>query len=98
MDTFTGVDANVPNSRQLTIHGGQNHGKNRTGNWVLRLGLSHLVDWQDRVATGSGALASFGKPGCLLLVNTLHRSLSGAHRDPPGWGFLIYSVLSPAPK
>lgn len=42
MNTFTGVDANVPNSRQVTTHGGQ-EGKNQNGNWVLRLGLSHPV-------------------------------------------------------
>ena len=49
MNTFTGVDANVPNSRQLTTHGGQ-EGRNQNGNWVLRLGLSHRV----RLARRSG--------------------------------------------
>ena len=49
MNTFTGVDANVPNSRQLTTDGGQ-EGRNQNWNWVLRLGLSHPV----RLARRSG--------------------------------------------
>ncbi|EGV91157.1 hypothetical protein I79_026242 [Cricetulus griseus] len=42
MNTFTVVNANVPNSRQVTTHGGQ-EGKHQNGNRVLRLGLSHPV-------------------------------------------------------
>lgn len=60
MNTFTGVDANVPNSRQVTTHGGQ-EGKNQNRNWVLRLGLSHPVRLARKVVTGSGTLASLGK-------------------------------------
>lgn len=61
MNTFTGVDANVPNSWQVTTHGGQ-EGKNQNRNWVLRLGLSHPVRLaRKEVVTGSGTLASLGK-------------------------------------
>jgi hypothetical protein len=61
MNTFTGVDANVPNSRQVTTHGGQ-EGKNQNRNWVLRLGLSHPVRLaRKEVVTSSGTLASLGK-------------------------------------
>lgn len=46
MKTFTCVNENMLNSRQVATHVGQK-GKHQNGLWVLRLELHH-PDWQNR--------------------------------------------------
>ncbi|KAM7335602.1 hypothetical protein ACRRTK_006079 [Alexandromys fortis] len=94
MNTFTGVNANVPNSRQVTTHGVRRE-NTRTGSQGLD--FPNLLDRQD----GSGNwFRNPCQPREILEVSsqlipcTDHCTVL---THPPGWGFLIHSILSLSP-